>query len=53
MKQDDLRKTRPNVTSAAGRFVRGEITRAEFERQAAKERRDDVRPPDEQTAKAR
>jgi hypothetical protein len=49
--RDDLRKARPDVDSATIRYLRGEITRAEYERQVERERRDERRPPAEQTSK--
>jgi hypothetical protein len=53
MNRDDLRKAQPRIETATIRFVRGEITRAEYERQVAKERELERQPPGEQTAQTR
>ena len=48
--RDELRRANPNVDTATTRFVRGEITRAEYERQVARERQEERRPVADQTA---
>jgi hypothetical protein len=50
--RDDLEKARPNVDTATIRFVRGEISEAEYQRQVEQERRDEVRPVKEHTRRA-
>ena len=47
--RDDLQKARPNVDTATIRYVRGDISKAEYERQVKVERAQERRPPAEQT----
>jgi len=51
--RDELRRARPMADSATIRFVRGEISKAEYERLVTEERRRDRQPPGEQTSKSR
>lgn len=51
--RDDLRRARPNVETATTRFLRGEISKVEYERLVEKERELERRPPGAQTAKHR
>lgn len=48
--RDDLLKASPNVETATTRFVRGDIDRAEYERQVERERGRDQAPPENQSA---
>lgn len=51
--RDDLRRARPNVETATTRYVRGDISRTEYERQVERERQQDRQPPREQTNRGR
>lgn len=48
--REELRKAKPSVVTATTRFVRGEITRSEYEHQVERERDQEQRPAGEQTS---
>lgn len=49
--RDDLRRAGPNVETATTRYVRGEISKEEYERLVKQERAREGQPPQEQTAR--
>ena len=51
--RDELRKAHPTVSTATTRYIQGQISRTEYERELEHERREDLRPPKEQTPRNR
>lgn len=51
--REQLKRLKPSVETATARYVRGDISRAEYERDVAEERKAERKPPAEQTASKR